>query len=89
MEKMSVNPHTVVDKFRPSSSLYQTPSFRRGAGSILNFGGNHYEFRAYGFSEKLDVHAIAKDWSMVGRDLKQSLLEVMREKRHLPKNEKR
>jgi hypothetical protein len=59
--------------------LYSDPSFLQGMGTILNLGGNYYTFNYSDTPQEADSKALASDWGMIGKDLKdvfRSLAEV-------------
>ena len=50
--------------------LTATSTLVTGMGSVLNIGGNYYSHNESASSEEADQIAIAKDWRMVGQDIR-------------------
>lgn len=50
--------------------LFSQGSFLIGAGSVINLGGNYFEYNTSNSEEEADSYAIRNDFSMVGQDIK-------------------
>lgn len=53
--------------------LTPTSTFVIGMGTVLNLAGNYFVYNTSGNSEEADLNAIASDWQMVGKDIKQAI----------------
>jgi hypothetical protein len=50
--------------------LFATPSFIGGAGSVLNLGGQYFEYNRSATPAKADERALQSDWGMTGQDIR-------------------
>lgn len=60
--------------------FFVSPTFLRGAARVLDIGG-HLDKSAYLISsneEEADVRALASDWRVVGKDLRQAFSQLER-----------
>ncbi len=64
---MFTNSNSVTD------FLFTTPSFLTGAGTVMNLGGNFYDFNGSSTPDMADMLAIKIDFNIVGNDLKASM----------------
>ena len=53
--------------------LTPTSTFAIGMGTVLNLAGNYFVYNTSDTPDEADSNAIASDWQMVGRDIKQAL----------------
>jgi hypothetical protein len=58
--------------------LFSSPSFLVGAGSVLNIGGNYFEFNYSSHSEDSDWKAILADWSIIGEDIQEAEKQLIK-----------
>ncbi len=49
--------------------LFANNDFIIGAGSVMNIGGNYYEFNYSDSPKEADRKAIGCDWGVVGQDI--------------------
>lgn len=63
------------DRFK-TDFLCPSSSFLTGFGSVINLGGNLYE---YNTSDDPDVIALENDWHMVGQDIRDALEKAKKE----------
>lgn len=57
--------------------LYSVPSFLSGMGTVVNLGGNYFEFNTSESSNEADRLAIANDFCLVGQDLQSAIDSVL------------
>jgi len=55
--------------------LFVNTNFIIGAGSVLNLGGNYFEFNRSRTPEEADARAIESDWGVVGNDIRAAIEE--------------
>ncbi len=53
--------------------LFVTPNFLTGVGSILNLGGNYFEYNQSLTANDADVMAIENDFWVIGNDLNDAI----------------
>lgn len=53
--------------------------FLTGMGSAVGLSGNFYEFNASATPAEADTRAMHSDWSMIGRDLSEAMVQVAQE----------
>lgn len=49
--------------------LFSTPSFLSGTGTVINLGGNYYEYNVSPSDCEADFNAIRNDFDMIGQDM--------------------
>lgn len=49
--------------------LVPTSSFMVGVGSVMNIGGDYFEYRLSASPEEADALALRSDWNNVGKDV--------------------
>jgi hypothetical protein len=54
-------------------------SFLTGMGSSVNLAGNFYGFNVSASPSEADARAMQSDWSMVGRDISEAMIQVVSE----------
>ena len=62
-----------------SDFLFPDTDFITGIGSVLNIGGNYYEFATSKNDLAADIKALRCDWGVIGQDIKRAA-ECVREK---------
>jgi len=55
--------------------LTSSGSFLIGMGSVLNIGGNYFNYNSSSSPEEADIKALQMDWNMVGQDIVHSTNE--------------
>ena len=61
--------------------LCVSSSFLSGVGSVINLHGHFYDYNA---SDNPDTIAIANDWRMIGKDIREALDRAETEARPTP-----
>ena len=56
-----------------SDFLFSTSNFLTGVGTVLNLGGNYYEYNYSESSSDADKKAIENDFEMVGFDIRDAM----------------
>jgi hypothetical protein len=56
--------------------LFSTPSFLSGAGTVINLGGNFYDFNSSESGFEADEMAIENDFRMIGQDISDVLEKI-------------
>lgn len=57
--------------------LTSSNSFITGMGSVLNIGGNYFDYNSSESSEEADKKALCMDWRMVGKDMVSSMKSIL------------
>jgi len=70
--KTAIHGHHYHSNYPFSTFLFPKSSALTGAGSILNIGGNYYDFNYSASEAEADQRAFAKDWGAVYHDLNTS-----------------
>ncbi|MBP7796082.1 MAG: hypothetical protein KA059_04825 [Elusimicrobiales bacterium] len=65
-------------KFR-TDFLFPNIGFTEGIGSVLNIGGNYFEFNTSESDLEADTKALENDWGMVGNDIAESIEKFKQE----------
>lgn len=52
-------------------------SFLSGVGSVLNIGGNYFDYNNSTSDDEADEKAISMDWKIVGSDIFNSMRKVV------------
>ena len=61
--------------------LTATSTFIIGMGSVLNIGGDHFQYNRSATPEEADKIALESDWKMVGQDIRAKLEQLKKQKR--------
>ncbi len=61
--------------------LTATSTFVIGMGSVLNIGGNHFQYNRSATSEEADEIALASDWQVIGQDIRAELEQLKKQQR--------
>ena len=59
--------------------LTATSTFIIGMGSVMNLGGNYFNYNSCPTAEEADRIALASDWAMTGQDIRAELDELKRQ----------
>ncbi len=60
--------------------LYSTSSFLSGAATVINLGGNYYNFNSAETEIEADSQALANDFNLIGQDFNDILGNVKDDK---------
>lgn len=60
--------------------LYSTSSFLSGAATVINLGGNYYNFNASVTEIEADTQALANDFNVIGQDFNDVLENIKKDK---------
>jgi hypothetical protein len=63
--------------------LFSDPSFLKGMGTVFNIWGNYYTYNYSDTPEEADKHALASDWKIVGKELRDAIGETRREREEI------
>jgi hypothetical protein len=61
---------------RRSDFLFANSSFLIGMGTVLNIGGNYFEFNGSKSPAEADARALASDFAVVANDMRAALMEA-------------
>ncbi len=63
---------------RPQTDfLVSSGSLIAGMGTVFNLSGEYFEYNVSSSESEADNNAIAKDWEMVGNDLRKAISDEM------------
>ena len=60
------------DDYRPTF-LFATPTWREGAGRLMDFANSMTEYNRTGSSEDADIRATTQDWLAVGDYIRRAM----------------
>lgn len=66
-----MNSRYKTDFLTPSSS------FLCGAGSVLNIGGDYFDYNNSSSDDEADKKAVSSDWKIVGADILSSMKQLL------------
>ncbi|MBS1496799.1 MAG: hypothetical protein JSU03_04280 [Bacteroidetes bacterium] len=65
-----------------SDFLFSDTDFVTGMGSVLNIGGNYFEFDTSISENIADLKALRSDWGVTGQDIDAAYHECLKDNTH-------